>query len=270
MHVWFQFSGSYDSTADTIRAGLAQHGMFLCGLDAARQCRHGILGFSRVDDKVLQFIGEIRYRMRGHVLALAASPSVLDRSDRWRLLQAGAADTLVWEDSGVVAAQIRAKLDRWHQIDDLMDDAGPRGQLIGSSPAWSSLMRRITEAAHFTRAPVLLVGESGTGKELVAKFIHLISGRPSEQGSKHNFVTADCGTMIPELSGSELFGHERGAFTGAVSDRDGALVLAAGGTLFLDEIGDLPVACSRNYCVRSKKRRTSESAATFGKQAIFV
>ena len=238
-HAWLHVSGSHDSTANRIRDGLNECGILVCGLEKAR---HGILVFSEVDDQVLQSIAEIQYRTRGYILTLAVSPSALNWSDVWRLLQAGAADVLTWDDGGVVAAQIRAKLDRWHRIDELMDDASRRGLLIGTSSLWTSLMRRIIEAAYFGSAPVLLMGESGTGKELVARFIHLLSRRPSEQGPERDLVTVDCGAIIPELSGSELFGHERGAFTGAVADRDGAFALAAGGTLFLDEIGDLPLS----------------------------
>jgi len=238
-HAWLHVTATQDSTANSIRDirdGLTGCGIFICGLEKAR---HGILVFSELDDQLLQSIAEIQYRTRGYILTLAVSPSALNRNDVSRLLQAGAADVLTWEDSAVVAAQIRAKLDRWHRIDELMDDASRRGLLIGSSLLWTSLMRRIIEAAHFSTAPVLLIGESGTGKELIARFIHLLS---REQGSEWDLVTVDCGAIIPDLSGSELFGHERGAFTGAVADRDGAFALAAGRTLFLDEIGDLPLA----------------------------
>jgi transcriptional regulator with PAS, ATPase and Fis domain len=98
-------------------------------------------------------------------------------------------------------------------------------------------MRRITEAAIFGDAPVLLSGESGTGKEVVAQLIHQLDRRPD----KGAFITVDCTTIAKELAGSELFGHIRGAFTGAHHDREGAFALADGGTLFLDEIGDLPL-----------------------------
>jgi transcriptional regulator with GAF, ATPase, and Fis domain len=84
---------------------------------------------------------------------------------------------------------------------------------------------------------MLVTGESGTGKELVARLIHTLDSRPR----KANLVVLDCTTVVPELSGSEFFGHERGAYTGAVSSRDGAFALADGGTLFLDEVGELPL-----------------------------
>jgi len=87
-----------------------------------------------------------------------------------------------------------------------------------------------------TRTPVLIAGESGTGKELVARAIHFrgsLAGRP--------FVAVDCGSLVPTLIESELFGYERGAFTGAVRSKAGLLQSANGGTIFLDEIGELPL-----------------------------
>jgi transcriptional regulator with GAF, ATPase, and Fis domain len=86
-----------------------------------------------------------------------------------------------------------------------------------------------------TDATVLLTGETGTGKEVLARALALASGRGAP------FVVVDCGAITPTLVASELFGHERGAFTGAVSDRKGAFELARGGTLFLDEVGELPL-----------------------------
>jgi DNA-binding NtrC family response regulator len=109
------------------------------------------------------------------------------------------------------------------------------GGLIGSSLA----MRRIygaLERASGSDASILLGGESGTGKELAARAIHDHSGRKSGP-----FVVFDCGAASDTLIESDLFGHLRGAFTGAQSDRDGAFAAADGGTLFLDEIGDLPI-----------------------------
>ncbi|MEE2827651.1 MAG: sigma 54-interacting transcriptional regulator [Myxococcota bacterium] len=109
------------------------------------------------------------------------------------------------------------------------------GVLIkGRGPAWQEVERRIERAAG-TSATVCLRGESGTGKELVANAIHFNSDR-----SKRPFVVVNCAAIPSELLESELFGHVKGAFTGAVGERAGRFEAADGGTLFLDEIGDLP------------------------------
>ncbi len=105
--------------------------------------------------------------------------------------------------------------------------------LIGNSPAMNGVFDVIRQVAP-SRATVLIQGESGTGKELVAHAIHNLSGRP-----KQKFVPVHCAALSPQLLESELFGHERGAFTGAVERRIGRFEQANGGTLFLDEIGEI-------------------------------
>ena len=105
----------------------------------------------------------------------------------------------------------------------------------GLSPAWLEVERRIERVAA-TNAPVLVVGESGTGKELVSHALHFNSRR-----AKAPFVTVNCAAIPETLLESVLFGHVRGAFTGATSDKKGEFQKAHGGTLFLDELGELPV-----------------------------
>jgi len=120
----------------------------------------------------------------------------------------------------------------------LLQSEAIRTKLIGVSRVWRAILGQIAEVARFTNAPILLMGESGTGKELIGQLVHELDG----QSSKSDLVVVDCTTIMPELSGSEFFGHERGAFTGAVSAREGAIAAADGGTLFLDEIGELPMS----------------------------
>jgi two-component system, NtrC family, response regulator PilR len=110
---------------------------------------------------------------------------------------------------------------------------GPR--LLGTSPAMQHMREMIGRVAR-SQAPVHIFGESGTGKELVAKLIH--ESGPRRDGP---FVPVNCGAIPTELMESELFGHKRGSFTGAVSDKKGLIQSAEGGTLFLDEIADLPL-----------------------------
>lgn len=109
------------------------------------------------------------------------------------------------------------------------------GNMVGHSPEMERLYRIIGKAGQSSH-PVLILGESGTGKEMVAKAIHAsgpLRDRP--------FIAVDCGSLVPSLIESELFGHVRGAFTGATAPKDGLLAIADGGTVFLDEIGELPV-----------------------------
>ncbi|MBK7883344.1 MAG: sigma-54-dependent Fis family transcriptional regulator [Chitinophagaceae bacterium] len=105
--------------------------------------------------------------------------------------------------------------------------------LVGKAPATKALYNQIEIVAP-TNYSVILYGESGTGKEVVAKTIHEKSNRKGKA-----FIAMDCGTLSKELSGSELFGHVKGAFTGAINDKEGHFELANGGTLFLDEVANL-------------------------------
>jgi two-component system nitrogen regulation response regulator NtrX len=111
-----------------------------------------------------------------------------------------------------------------------------RYEIVGRSFAVRALLDRIEKVAP-TDARVLITGENGTGKELVARAIHRLSGRADKQ-----FVEVNCAAIPSELIESELFGHVKGSFTGAVSDRPGKFEQADGGTLFLDEIGDMSLA----------------------------
>ena len=108
--------------------------------------------------------------------------------------------------------------------------------IIGSSPPMQRLYEVLGQVSP-TNVTVLILGESGTGKELVARAIHVNSPRAQE-----NFVAVNCAALSEGLIESELFGHVKGAFTGAVANKDGRIVFADGGTLFLDEVGDMPLA----------------------------
>lgn len=113
--------------------------------------------------------------------------------------------------------------------------ATPGPRLIGRSQAMQQLREMIARVAR-SQAPVHIFGESGTGKELVARLIHDSGAR-----SEGPFIAVNCGAIPTELMESELFGHKRGSFTGAVADKKGLVQSAEGGTLFLDEVADLPL-----------------------------
>jgi DNA-binding NtrC family response regulator len=133
------------------------------------------------------------------------------------------------------------------------------GQLVGHTPAMRRLFALLSQLAG-TEATVLIRGETGTGKELVAHALHEASPR-----ARGPFEVIDCASLVATLAESELFGHERGAFTGASSGHAGAFARAHGGTIFLDEIGELPLALQpRLLRVLEKRevRRVGGSATT--------
>ena len=108
------------------------------------------------------------------------------------------------------------------------------GEIIGQSDAIKYVLFKVTQVAP-TNTTVLITGETGTGKELVARAIHGASNRKDKP-----LIKVNCGALSPTLIESELFGHEKGSFTGAIARKQGRFELADGGTIFLDEIGELP------------------------------
>ena len=158
--------------------------------------------------------------------------------ERVQILLRRAVRTAKVEEENV---KLRQELDRSHGLD----------KILGSSPALQEVLDKVRQVAD-SRANVLLEGESGTGKEMVARAIHGLSSR--RQGP---FVAVHCAALAPQLLESELFGHEKGAFTGAVERRIGRFEQADGGTLFLDEIGEIDAA-TQVKLLRALGERTIE------------
>jgi transcriptional regulator with GAF, ATPase, and Fis domain len=197
----------------------------------------GIVFFSAATPELCDFVRDCSQHGLRRLLAVTTLGD-LPAGMAWQVLAAGASDVLRWDVAGDITGTIEARLRRWHEVDTIVALPLVRNHLVGESAAWRGLLRQVVEVARFAQpdhASVLLIGETGTGKELIARLIHSLS----PQRSEHDLIVLDGTTIVPELSGSELYGHERGAFTGAVSAREGAFALANGGTLFLDEVGEL-------------------------------
>jgi DNA-binding NtrC family response regulator len=156
-------------------------------------------------------------------------------------MKAGVFDYLVkpFGKEDVVRAVQKALAHRALLVENLalkrqVRDQMARAQVIGSSPAWRKICEMVEQIAP-SRATVLITGESGTGKELIAGLIHRLSPR-----AERPFITLNAAALPATLLEAELFGYEKGAFTGAQQRKPGRFELADGGTLFLDEIGDMP------------------------------
>jgi two-component system nitrogen regulation response regulator NtrX len=158
-----------------------------------------------------------------------------------------------------VAQEVENAIERrrlTEQVTLLRRDFGLESPLVGTSPALSKLKEMIVRVAPVP-SPALIVGESGTGKELVARELHRLGPNP-----KAPFVAINSAALPHELVESELFGHERGAFTGANATRKGAFEAASGGTLFLDEIGDLPAAAQAKMLRVLEERKVTRLGAS--------
>ncbi|MDH4053542.1 MAG: sigma 54-interacting transcriptional regulator [Rubrivivax sp.] len=214
---------------------LRPHGMRAVTPAAAERHAPGLALLDGVDAAALELVREAG--PQAGLVVLHAGRQPLAAADHWALLRAGAVEVLDWSALPAAPAIAAARVRRWREVDALMASPLVQEHLLGAGARWTHVLRQVIEAARFGDHNVLLIGESGTGKELVARLIHTLDGRDD----KGDLVVLDCATLAPDLAGSEFFGHERGAYTGAVGGRDGAFALADRGTLFLDEVGELPL-----------------------------
>lgn len=232
---WFKTKGIHSRNLDAFFTAIRIINLRPAPLASKNPNGPVLLLFESVSDELYNSLREFR-RYCGRILAIQLGDQPLNGPECWRLLGAGASDVVMWSaDKG--PQTIRARLERWSEIDRLASSKATSEYAIGTSRVWQKVLRQIVEVAYFTNSSVLIMGETGTGKELISNLIHTLDHRDS----KGNLVVVDCTTISPELSNSEFFGHERGAFTNAVAARDGAFTLADGGTLFLDEVGELPL-----------------------------
>ncbi len=191
------------------------------------------------DGSGMDLFNDIESRATTEIVLITGHASVETAVEALRL---GAADYLT---KPINFKRLKALLSRIPRTVDLKEEIGVLrselrrlghfGQMLGAAPAMQKLYNHIGRVAP-TEATVLLLGESGTGKELAAQTIHELSLR-----QKHPFLPVNCGAISPQLIESEIFGHEKGSFTGADRQHKGYFERANGGTLFLDEITEMPI-----------------------------
>ena len=207
-----------------------------------------LVDISLPDGNGLDLIECIALSRHGQAIVLTGYPTV---DSAIRTVRLPAADYLVKPIRG---EQLEALLDCARASAALRHAEGAReprcGALIGHSRAMRALFDKIERVAPMD-ITVLIHGESGTGKELAARAVHELSGR------KGRFVAVNCGAVAPELLPSEMFGHERGSFTGAVRDHAGYFEQAEGGTLFLDEFTEMPLALQTHLLRVLEERRVT-------------
>lgn len=234
VHAWGDASGQ---DRDALTKELSSRGATVESFRPNTLQRSGVCIFSGATPKLIDFLQLASGGGQERVIAIAGPGTSLDGIGYWSLLQAGASDVLPWSNPDRLSRQIVARFERWISVERLMAEPKVTEFVVARSLAWRKILRDIVEIGRFSDATVLILGETGTGKEVIARLVHLLDPRPD----KRDLLVLDCSTVVPELSGSEFFGHERGAFTGALTERHGAFALANGGTLFLDEIGELPL-----------------------------
>jgi transcriptional regulator with GAF, ATPase, and Fis domain len=205
-------------------------------LRASDSAPFGIVVLHSLQQESVQRIRE--WAGSARVIVVLAPGVRLTAEMKWALLAARAADVLDWPGEERLAETVVPRIARWAEIEALMIDDRVERSVVGASPAWRALLRHVVEIATFSQAGLLLTGETGTGKEQIARLVHTLDRR----SRKGDLVTVDCTTLSRDLMASELFGHERGAFTGALAAHEGAVALAHKGTLFLDEIGELDLS----------------------------
>lgn len=204
-------------------------------IDADGSATYLVIVFSNCEDAIqlLQITPAVLNR---YILLIHSGKQPVTNIEYWKLLDIGVRDVFQFQGD-ITLNYLTEKLHRWQYIEDILESELVSSNIIGRSQAWRNTLRCLVEAACYSQSPILLLGDSGTGKEMLAKLAHSID----LMRNVSNMVILDCSTISAELSGSEFFGHEKGAFTGAHASREGAFSMADNGSLFLDEVGELPL-----------------------------
>jgi two-component system response regulator HydG len=244
------YDASGIAAMDRARTGLSEHPADIVLIDLPRN-----------SDAGLETVAEINALFPG--IAVIAMAPVNSASVALAAVHCGATDylnkpfTIDELESALERAGGQTQIDaEARQLRERMRQHEGMGQIIGHAPQMDKLYRILSKVAQTTH-PVLILGESGTGKELIARTIHNFG-----PNAEKPFLPVDCGSLVPTLVESELFGYVKGAFTGAHHAKDGLLVAAGGGTVFLDEIGELSLDLQAKLLRALQEREVRPVGAT--------
>src|ERR1700741_5199719 len=188
VHHW---GDAHEQEKDLLARALISHGMESAPLNQDRPGGPGVCIFDEITGQLRDFLQFVSCAGREHVIAIATREALRNGERGWDLLQAGTSDVLIWSDLDHVVRQVKARLERWISIEQLLARACAAGIVIAESPVWLATLRTIAEIARFSDASVLILGETGTGKEVVARLIHQFDSRPD----KREFVVLDCSAI---------------------------------------------------------------------------
>ena len=209
----------------------------------------------------MELLGRLREDVSGTPVVLLTSSPSMDQA--MEAIRRGAHDVLTKPLPRGRVREIVAGIEEVRRVRPLPETVPAEDVIVGSSPPLMGVFKTIAKAAG-SDATVLVLGESGTGKEMVARVLHSRSHR-----ARGHFVAINCAAIPENLLESELFGHEKGAFTGAIGRRIGRFERASGGTLFLDEIGDMSLAL-QSKILRAVQEREIERVGGSSAVAIDV
>lgn len=237
--VWYMDLAANALAVERVAKALRKEGLLFQSWQKNTDAPFGLILINGVGNyEALVSVLNLQLKHRNNrIVVLNVSPTRMDNAVVFKLLNYGAEYFFEGGNASADYEYIVQKFLRWRAIEIVLAAPSVRNNVVGESVAIKKLLRDVIEVSLYSDVSVLIQGERGTGKESIAHLIHELD----RKRTAHNLVLVDCTTLRPELSGSEFFGHEKGAYTGAESTREGAFALANNGTLFLDEVGELPL-----------------------------
>lgn len=237
--IWYTILSLRNQCVENILIALKQQDIEPLHFEQKTEAVFGIIFISGNTnyEQLISFLN-FQVKLRGNrIIVINTINAKFDNYEVLKILNYGAEYFFECTALNQVFDVITDKINRWRNIESILQSTTVKNMIAGESRGIKKLLRNLIDVAMYSTESVLIQGGRGTGKELVARLIHELH----QSKIRGELVVVDCTTLRSELSGSELFGHEKGAYTGADHAREGAFALANNGTLFLDEVGEMPL-----------------------------